>query len=120
MARGKPPRQEKRRRRPQIDTEIFERQARICQAFANSTRLRMLDYLGKREWAAADLQRALGITKANLSQHVAILKAVGIVGSRRNGKQVHFFLLMPEVKNACRLIRDVLRAQIRSGQRLTL
>jgi ArsR family transcriptional regulator len=103
-----------------LESEIFERQARICKAFASPTRLRMLDCLGKRDWAAADLQRKLGITKANLSQHVAILKAVGIVGSRRQGKHVYFSLTMPEVKSACRLIRDVLRAQIRGGQRLYL
>jgi DNA-binding transcriptional ArsR family regulator len=108
------------RKRPSPELEIFERQARICKAFANSTRLRMLDYLGKRDWAASELQKKLGISTANLSQHVAILKAAGIVGTRRAGRQVYFSLLMPEAKSACRLIRDVLRAQIRSGQRLTL
>jgi DNA-binding transcriptional ArsR family regulator len=103
-----------------IEAEIFERQARICKAFANATRLQMLDSLAKRDWPASDLQEQLGISKANLSQHVAILKAAGIVGTRRKGKQVYCSLLMPEVKGACRLIRDVLRAQIRNGQRLTV
>jgi DNA-binding transcriptional ArsR family regulator len=108
------------RKRPSSESEIFERQARICKSFANSTRLRILDCLGKRDWVASELQTELGISKANLSQHVAILKAAGIVGTRREGKQVYFSLLMPEVKSACRLIRDVLRAQILNGQRLTL
>ena len=103
-----------------IEAEIFERQARICKAFANATRLRMLDFLGKRDWAASDLQEQLGISKANLSQHVAILKAAGIVVTRRKSGKVYFSLIMPEVKSACRLIRDVLRAQIRNGQRLTI
>lgn len=103
-----------------IEAEIFERQASICKAFANATRLQMLDFLGKRDWAASDLQEQLGISKANLSQHVAILKAAGIVGTRRQGKRVYFSLVMPEVKSACRLIRDVLRAQVRNGQRLTI
>jgi DNA-binding transcriptional ArsR family regulator len=104
--------------RNNIEAEVFERQARICKAFANATRLQLLDFLGKREWAAADLQKQLGISKANLSQHVAVLKAAGIVGTRRKGRQVYFTLVMPEVKGACRLIRDVLRAQVRSGKRL--
>ena len=108
------------RKRPNSDSEVFERQARICKAFANPTRLQILDCLGRRDWVASDLQTKLGISKANLSQHVAILKAAGIVGTRREGKQVCFSLLMPEVKSACRLIRDVLRAQILNGQRLTL
>ena len=116
------PRKSKRRlpaSRREIDAEIFEMQARICKAFANCTRLRLLDCLGKRDWGAAELQMQLGITKANLSQHVAILKAAGIVGSRRAGKKIYFSLLMPEARSACRLIRDVLRAQLRRGQRLT-
>ena len=32
-----------------IEAEVFERQARICKAFANATRLQMLDLLGKRD-----------------------------------------------------------------------
>ena len=103
-----------------IEAEVFERQAHICKAFANPTRLQMLDCLGKRDWMAADLQKQLGISKANLSQHVAILKSVGIVGTQRKNGRVYFSLLMPEVKSACRLIRDVLRAQIRRGWRLTV
>ena len=103
-----------------LQAEVFERQARICKAFANSTRLRMLDLLGKCDWAASELQEQLGISKANLSQHVAILKAAGIVASRRQGKAVYFSLTMPEVKRACQLILDVLRAQIRDGRRLSI
>jgi DNA-binding transcriptional ArsR family regulator len=110
----------KNRARGSVEAEVFERQARICKAFANATRLQMLDFLGKRDWAASDLQGQLGISKANLSQHIAILKAAGIVGTRRKGRQVYFSLVMPEVKSACRLIRDVLRAQVRNGQRLAL
>lgn len=103
-----------------IEAEVFERQARICKAFANATRLQILDLLGKRDWVAADLQSELEISKANLSQHVAILRAAGIVGTRRENGRVYCSLLMPEVKSACRLIRDVLRAQVRNHRRLSL
>jgi DNA-binding transcriptional ArsR family regulator len=103
-----------------VQAEVFERQARICKAFANSTRLQMLDLLGKRDWGAAELQKELGISKANLSQHIAVLKGAGIVSARREGKAVYFSLAMPEVKSACQLIREVLRAQIQSGQKLSV
>jgi len=107
-----------KRERNGIEAEVFERQASICKAFANSTRLRMLDLLGKRDWTASRLQEELGISKANLSQHTAVLKAAGIVGARREGRQMYFSLTMPEVKKACYLIHEVLRAQIRNGRRL--
>ena len=108
------------RKRPSPDSEIFERQARICKSFANPTRLRILDCLGKRDWIASELQTELGISKANLSQHLAILKAAGVVVTHRDGQRVYCHLAIPEVKKACALIRDVLRAQIRNGRQLAV
>lgn len=101
-------------------TDVFERQVMICKAFANSTRLRMLDLLGHRDWSAAELQQSLGVSKANLSQHVTVLRSAGVILRRRDGKQVFYSLAMPEVKQACHLIQHVLRAQIRKGQRVTI
>ncbi len=108
----------KANRQSDVENEILERQVLICKAFANSTRLHMLDLLGKRDWSAAEIQKQLGISKANLSQHALVLRSAGIVVRRRKGKKVFFSLAMPEVKQACQLIQHVLRAQIRNGQRL--
>jgi DNA-binding transcriptional ArsR family regulator len=105
-------------KRVKVENEILERQVLICKAFANSTRLHILDLLGKRDWSAAEIQKELGISKANLSQHAMVLRSAGVVVRRRQGKQVYFSLAMPEVKKACQLIQHVLRAQLRSGQRL--
>jgi DNA-binding transcriptional ArsR family regulator len=102
----------------EVENEILERQVLICKAFANSTRLHILDLLGKRDWSAAEIQKELGISKANLSQHAMVLRSAGVVVRRREGKNVYFSLAMPEVKKACQLIQHVLRAQIRNGQRL--
>jgi len=105
-------------RRASIEEEVFEKQVEICKAFANSTRLHILDLLGRRNWAAGELQKELGISKANLSQHITVLKTAGVITRRRRGKQVYFALAMPQVKQACQLIRTVLRAQIRNDKRL--
>lgn len=80
----------------------------------------MLDLLGRHDWTAAELQRELGVSKANLSQHVTVLKSAGVIVRRREGRQVHFSLAMPEVKKACQLIQHVLRVQLRGEQRLTI
>lgn len=101
-----------------LDLRIYERQASICRAFAHPTRLHLLDLLGRGEWACADLQKRLGVSKTNLSQHVAILKSSGVVLTRREGKRVFCALAIPEVKQACHIIRNVLRCQIRSSRNL--
>jgi ArsR family transcriptional regulator len=103
-----------------IDVELYERQVRICKAFANPTRLRLLDLIARRDYLAADLHKQLSISKANLSQHIAILKAAGVVVTRREGKRIRCHLALPEVKKACMLIRNVLRAQIRNGNHLSV
>ena len=108
-----------RRKKPsKLDQRVLERQVRICKALANTTRLHMVDLLENGEWPASDLQRALSITKPNLSQHLAILKSAGMVATRREGKRIYCSLAMPEVKRVCHRIRDVLRAQIRHGHNL--
>lgn len=102
----------------EVDEEIYERQVRICKAFANTIRLRILDLLTNGAQRGSALQSELGISTPNLSQHLAVLKAAGVVTTRREGKQIYCSLAMPEVKQACQLIRDVLRAQIRNGRKL--
>jgi ArsR family transcriptional regulator, lead/cadmium/zinc/bismuth-responsive transcriptional repressor len=104
----------------ELEQQIYERQVGICKAFANPTRLRILDLVAKRGYPASDLQAQLSISKANLSQHLAILKAAGVVTTRREGKKVFCYLAIPEVKQACQLIRSVLRAQIRNGRELSV
>lgn len=100
------------------ETVIFERQAQICKAFAHPGRLQILDLLGHGERRVAELQQALGISKTSISQHMAVLKSVGVLSTRREGKQVYCSLAMPEVKQACQLIRRVLQAQIAASHRL--
>jgi ArsR family transcriptional regulator len=106
------------RRLSSIDLEVFERQAAICRAFAHPKRLQVLDMLGRGEQATATLQKALGISKANFSQHLAILKAAGVVSARRRGRSVYCCLALPEVRKACHLIREVLRGQIRRQHKM--
>ncbi len=108
----------KKRKDRDLDFEVFERQAMICKAFANPIRLRLLDILSSGEHGISELQKELGISKTNLSQHLAVLRSAGIVVMERRGKLGFCSLAMPEVKQACAMIRDVLRGHIRQARRL--
>ena len=103
-----------------LDLEIFERQAVICKAFAHPKRLQLLDLLGKGERPVAELQEELEVSKANMSQHLSVLRSAGVVNTRRNGKQVYCALAIPEVKSACHLLREVLRSQLRQQHKLVV
>ncbi len=101
-----------------VEEQLYERRASICKAFANPTRLKILDLVAQRDRPVSELHQRLDISEANLSQHLAVLKGAGVVSTRRKGKQVVCHLAIPEVKQACALISDVLRAQVKNGQRL--
>ena len=49
-----------------------------------------------------------------------LLRTAGVIITHREGKQMYCSLAIPELKQACQLIRKVLRAQIRSGQQLAV
>ena len=103
-----------------MEDRVYDKQVQICKAFAHTNRLKILDLLANGERTGTEIQEALGIAQANISQHLAILKAAGVVATRRNGNQVYCSLAIPEVKQACQLIRDVLRVQVRNGQKLVV
>jgi DNA-binding transcriptional ArsR family regulator len=67
---------------------------------------------------SADLQAGLGISKANLSQHLGILKSAGVVATRREGKQLYCGLSMPEAKPAMTLLRAMVKIQARGSRRV--
>ena len=100
------------------DASIYERQVRICKALANPTRLRILDLLGQQTLTVSGLQKALGIPLPNVSVQLATLRAAGVVATHKKGKEVHCSLALPEVRQACHFIRQVLRAQVKNAQNL--
>ena len=98
--------------------QVFERQSSICKAFANPIRIFILHKLGEKDCAVSDLQKMLDISVPNLSQHLSVLKSAGIVVTRRKGKSVICSLPIPEIKQACGLIHNVLKRQIKDSKSL--
>jgi len=95
----------------------YERQASIYKALGNPTRLHLVELLGKRERWASELQQGLGISKANLSQHLSILRAAGVVATQREGKQLYCGIALPEVKAATTTLRNMTKAVSRNNAR---
>jgi DNA-binding transcriptional ArsR family regulator len=94
----------------------YERQALIFKALANPTRLHLVELLGKKERWASELQEGLGISKANLSQHLAVLKSAGVVATQREGKQLYCGIALPEVKLATATLRNMTKAVSRAAR----
>lgn len=91
---------------------IYDMQAEICSALASPVRLHILDLLSEGEKTASELLEVLDIPKANLSQHLSVLKDAGIIKSRKEGLFQYMSLSIPKIKDACSLVRAVLVEKI--------
>lgn len=94
----------------------MEFQAEVCKTFANSKRLEILNLLKAGELTASDITRELGVTKANTSQHLALMRMRGILKTRRNGTNVYYRMANENLAHACSLMQDAL-AQITEDAR---
>lgn len=66
--------------------------ARLLRALANERRLAILCELVVGERSVGDLMAAVGLTQSALSQHLAKLRAAGIVATRRESQTIYYRL----------------------------
>ena len=100
------------------DRQIYKLHASICHTLANPKRLEIIDKLRARELSVTALAKALEISQANLSQHLAIMRQKGIVTTRRDGLNVFYKLSNPKIVKACDLMRQVLLEHLETGAKL--
>jgi ArsR family transcriptional regulator len=98
------------------DTKIFELQADICLALANPKRLQILSLLKNGEMSVGEMVRTMKVPKANLSQHLSILRQKGIVLARREGTNIYYRIGHPKITEACSIMRGVLVESLRTQE----
>ena len=101
------------------ETRIFELQAEICQTLANPKRLQILSLLKKGELPVGEMVKAMRIAKANLSQHLSVMRQKGILLTRREGTMIYYRLARPKITEACAIMREVLMDSLADQERLS-
>jgi ArsR family transcriptional regulator len=93
------------------DRSLFEMQAEICKTLTNPKRIEILNVLKNDEKTVTELVNALGASKANVSQHLAVMRHKGILNTRREGVNIFYRVANPKVIEACTLMKEVLFEQ---------
>lgn len=93
------------------DKAIFEMQSEICKTLTNPKRIEILNTLKTEEKTVTQIVVALGASKANVSQHLAVMRHKGILTSRREGVNIYYRVTNPKVIDACALMKEVLFEQ---------
>src|ERR1700722_12782076 len=87
--------------------------ADIFQALAHPTRIAILELLGKGELSAGELIEKLDMEQANVSQHLAVLRAKRIVANRKSRNQVFYSVRGPIIVKVLQLMRTYCQAQLK-------
>jgi ArsR family transcriptional regulator len=83
------------------------RAAAIARALSDPKRLCVVERLAGGEQSVSELSREVGCQVPNMSQHLAVLRAAGLVASRREGSTVFYRLADDRVLDAYRLLQQV-------------
>lgn len=88
------------KKRPLIDANQAGELTMLFKVLANDTRLRLLHALARAdELCVTELAEALGMKPQAVSNQLQRLADRGILGSRRNGSNVHYRITDPCVTN---------------------
>ncbi len=92
-------------------------QAEVCKTIANPKRIEIIHSLKAGERTVSELVAILGVPKANVSQHLAMMRSKGVLKARREGVNIYYSLTNPKVTQACLLMREVLTEQIKERKK---
>ncbi len=97
---------------------LFEEFARVAQALGHAHRLALLEQVAQGERSVDTLALASGLSMANASQHLKLLRAAGLVTSRRDGKNVLYRLANDEVLELLNATRRVAERNVAEVARI--
>ena len=92
--------------------ENISEQAAVFGALADPTRLRLVKLLCQQREPGAlcvnALAGLLGVTQSAVSQHLRVLKAIGLVKGERRGYHIHYFVNQDMLERCRRLVSEAL------------
>lgn len=81
---------------------------RFFQALGDNTRLRLLNLMGDQEICVCYFVEILAQGQPKISRHLAYLRSAGMVEARREGKWMHYRIVMPPNAGAAQVLRQTL------------
>jgi DNA-binding transcriptional ArsR family regulator len=100
------------------DKTLYELQSEVCKTLASPKRIEILNALKDGEKTVSELVDILGVPKANVSQHLAVMRYKGILTSRREGINMYYRVANQKVIEACILMKEVLMEQMKEKGKL--
>lgn len=104
--------------RPNFKQQLYAQLARIGKAVSHGNRLELLEYLAQGERTVEALAELTGLSVANTSQHLRLLRQSGLVDTRKAGLYVFYRLADDEVVRLMASLRALGEAHLADVERL--
>src|SRR4030042_6739756 len=86
---------------------IYELHAEVCKTLAHAKRIEIINLLRSGEKSVSWMLEKTSLLKANLSQHLSVMRRQGIIKARKKGLNVFYRIANPKIVRACDLMREV-------------
>lgn len=100
-----------------VDAEFYCMHSQLCKTLANDKRQMIIGALRDRELTVGELVADTGLTQANVSQHLARMRAHDVVNVRRNGTHAYYSIANPKLIQAFDLITQVMQESMEKRSR---
>jgi DNA-binding transcriptional ArsR family regulator len=91
---------------------LIELVAQRFRVLGEPMRIKLLDRLRESDATVSELQDALGASQQNVSKHLGILHAAGMVARAKHGTQVRYSISDPSVFDLCEQVCGGVRRQL--------
>lgn len=87
---------------------IFDLQAELCSAMGHPVRVEIVHLLRDGPKRINDIAEELDVRQATISRHLAVLRNVGILSTRRQGTDIIYKIANSQITDICEAMRSVL------------
>lgn len=96
-----------------LPTPLVEVIAQRFRVLGEPMRIRLLDALRERDATVSELQDTLGASQQNVSKHLGVLHAAGMVSRTKHGNTVRYAISDPQVFELCEQVCGTVTRQLR-------
>ena len=104
--------------RQNLKQQIYSQVARIGKVVCHGHRLELLEYLAQGERTVEALVKLTGLSVANTSQHLRVMRQSGLVESRKDGLYVYYSLADDEIVRLLSSMRRLAESHLADVDRL--
>jgi DNA-binding transcriptional ArsR family regulator len=97
---------------------LFQKQAQIAQAIGHPIRLEIIDFLKDGEQCVCDIAAQIGAERSNVSRHLSVMVAAGVLEHRKEGLKVIYRLKCPCILEFFSCISGVIKQQVKDDKEI--